>query len=158
MDQSEHGLEDQSLTLYLGYFRCECAVRAGKPAARVSHLHIHDPISRQAKLESPMHSQGHATTVVVGVSYDSQYSQLSDLVVLGSLLIFWRTHFLSPLSVKPSRAWNTATLLTYCISPFSKLVDTLKRSPKKCKASSASAWASVIGGRWLLRGSCPKPT
>jgi hypothetical protein len=31
-----------------------------------------------------MHSQDHAATVVVDVSYDPQYSQLSDLVVLGS--------------------------------------------------------------------------
>lgn len=68
------------------------------------------------------------------------------------------THCFSGVSVNPSRAWKTPMLLTYWMSPFSKLVDTLKRSPRKCSASRASACASVMGGMSALRGSAPNPT
>lgn len=61
--------DGRSLISYLGCFRCEHAVRAGKPVARASHLHTHDPILRRAEPESPMRSRGHATTVVEDVSY-----------------------------------------------------------------------------------------
>jgi hypothetical protein len=73
------------LISYLGCFRCVYAVRAGKPAARASHLRIHDPISRRAEPESPMRSQDLVATVVADVSY-RKYGQSSDLVRLGNLL------------------------------------------------------------------------
>lgn len=69
----------------------------------------------------------------------------------------WSYRF-SSLSTKPSLAWNKATLFTYCMSPFAKCVLMQNFSPRKCKASRASAWASVIGGISELRGRWPKPT
>ena len=60
-------------------------------------------------------------------------------------------------SVKASLAWKMLKLLTYWISPFWKSKVKLKRSARKCNASSASAWASVIGGMLLLRGRLRKP-
>ena len=59
--------------------------------------------------------------------------------------------------VKPSRAWKMLRLFANCTSPFLKLSDTAYFSARKCSASSASAWASVMGGMSEERGRPWKP-
>jgi hypothetical protein len=57
----------------------------------------------------------------------------------------------------PSRAWKIARLFAYWISPFWKFSRTLCFSPRKCRASNASACASVIGGISADRGWAENP-
>lgn len=48
-------------------------------------------------------------------------------------------------------------LFTYWMSPFWNPSEALCCSARKCSASSASAWASVIGGISVVRGCARKP-
>lgn len=62
------------------------------------------------------------------------------------------THSLPASSRKPFRAWKMLRLFIYWTSPFWKSKAARCFSAVKCRASSASACASVIGGMSADRG------
>lgn len=67
------------------------------------------------------------------------------------------THCFPTVSLNPSLAWKILKLLISCRSPFRNPIATLLFCAVKCRASSASACASVIAGISFDRGCAPCP-